>query len=664
MKKAMTGKKLKPKARTLISKKGYGVFLDSITTDELENLKKTLTVKPNVMADYDFGKDNVFPVYRLSDTRIYLPKYYGLKHYGDTKNQIKDGVDANLEFSGNLKPHQVDFCNTILKELRLNNSCIACMTTGGGKTIVALWLAAQLKKRTLIIVHKEFLLNQWIERIKQFLPNASIGIIKQNKCEIDKDIIIGMIQTLTKRDYPSDTFNDIHCAVFDECLTYDQMIITDKGPVQIGTLFNIWNGTSVYNNKIKNLPKVLSYNEKLSTFEFKNITYAWEKTNENIIKISYGRGNIKCTQNHKILTPKGYVEADKLKVGDLIKCCLCSSANKQNYYPIEPPSINNTLYEWNYSFLQTGTIKIKSIDYTKNPDRKSRVYDLEIEDNHNFVLSTGMANVCGPIVHNCHHLGAQVFSQLFFKLGTKMTLGLSATPKRTDGLTKVIEWFLGHIIKNEMISDIEKPTIKFIEAEYSSNIVPKFNFKGNLNSQNMINQLVLDDTRNKQIIDEIIKLYKEGRKILVLSARRGHCEFINEQLIKNNVNSGLYLGGMTNEALEKSNIKNVIIATYSMVSEAYDNSSLDTLIMATGISSVTQSIGRILRVKNKFSPLVVDFTDIEYFGGQARRRKQFYKKNGYKFFGNTYTKENRKSDSESDSDDDVCLFDDPVAKDA
>ena len=38
-----------------------------------------------------------------------------------------------------------------------------------------------MKKKTLIIVHKEFLMNQWKERLNQFLPNAKVGIIQQNK---------------------------------------------------------------------------------------------------------------------------------------------------------------------------------------------------------------------------------------------------------------------------------------------------------------------------------------------------------------------------------------------------------------------------------------------------------------------------------------------------
>lgn len=459
--------------KAVISKKGYGIYLNSISKDELSLLEKTLTVKPKVLTDYDFGEDNSFPVYRISETRIYVPKYYGIKKYGSVKNIIKDGVDANLIFNGNLKDNQIDFSNKILNILKTNHSCIPCSPTGSGKTVFTLWLLCQLKKRTIILVHKEFLMNQWIERIKQFIPDASIGIIQQNKCEIDNDIIIGMIQTITKRDYPSGTFDSIHICCIDEA----------------------------------------------------------------------------------------------------------------------------------------------------------------------------------------HHVACKVFSQIFFKLGCKITIGLSATPTRSDGLTKVLEWFLGPIIKNEAVSEIQKPTVKFIESEYGTNITPKFNFKGNLNAPNMINQLVVDPVRNKQIIDEIILLNKEGRKILVLSGRRGHCEYLSNELkkINENYSIGLYLGSMKKEDLDESNKADIILATYSMASEAYDNPDLDTLIMATGMGSVQQSVGRIIRKKNKFYPLVVDFTDILYFGSQASRRKQFYKKNEYNFYDKLIKiKDNLDNKLENN---DICLFD-------
>ena len=95
---------------------------------------------------------------------------------------------------------------------------ILSLPCGFGKTICGLYFISKIAKKTLIIVHKEFLMNQWIERINFALPDAKIGIIQGNKCEIEgNDIIIGMLQSLALKDFPNDTFDDIGHVIIDEC---------------------------------------------------------------------------------------------------------------------------------------------------------------------------------------------------------------------------------------------------------------------------------------------------------------------------------------------------------------------------------------------------------------------------------------------------------------
>ena len=59
---------------------------------------------------------------------------------------------------------------------------------GEGKTVMALKIISELKKKTLVIVHKEFLLQQWKERINQFLPTAQVGRIQGDIIDIDGTI--------------------------------------------------------------------------------------------------------------------------------------------------------------------------------------------------------------------------------------------------------------------------------------------------------------------------------------------------------------------------------------------------------------------------------------------------------------------------------------------
>jgi superfamily II DNA or RNA helicase len=84
-------------------------------------------------------------------------------------------------------------------------------------TVLSLDIISQLKKKTLIIVHKEFLLNQWIERIQQFLPSARVGRIQGQIVDIeDKDIVIGMLQSLSMKDYHESTFHSFGLTIIDE----------------------------------------------------------------------------------------------------------------------------------------------------------------------------------------------------------------------------------------------------------------------------------------------------------------------------------------------------------------------------------------------------------------------------------------------------------------
>jgi superfamily II DNA or RNA helicase len=85
-------------------------------------------------------------------------------------------------------------------------------------TAMGLYIASILKQKTLVIVHKSFLLNQWIERIREFVPSARVGKIQGQIIDIDdKDIVIGMLQSLSMKEYPEDMFSCFGLTIVDEC---------------------------------------------------------------------------------------------------------------------------------------------------------------------------------------------------------------------------------------------------------------------------------------------------------------------------------------------------------------------------------------------------------------------------------------------------------------
>lgn len=234
------------------------------------------------------------------------------------------------------------------------------------------------------------------------------------------------------------------------------------------------------------------------------------------------------------------------------------------------------------------------------------------------------------IFDEAHHCPCRTFSKALFALRPKYMLGLSATPERQDGLTKVLRWFLGDILTFSVSNEkIRTPTVRVIHAVYANKPTIRLNFRGKVNLPDLINQIVRDKRRNGQIVQCIKKYCQINRQILVLTDRRGHCETLRDALSSYDV--GLYLGGMKKEQLDESNTKQIILATYSMCSEGYDCKKLDTLILASPRSNVEQSVGRILRQHNDNPPLILDLVDnLEGVYGQYFKRRSLYTRRGFK----------------------------------
>ena len=119
--------------------------------------------------------------------------------------------------------------------------------------------------------------------------------------------------------------------------------------------------------------------------------------------------------------------------------------------------------------------------------------------------------------------------------------------------------------------------------------------------------------RTRLIIDLIINILNRDkmRNILVLSGRLDHLKEMGKTLKDEGINEyGFYVGGMKEKQLQESETKRVILATYAMSSEGMDIPSLNTLILASPMSEVEQSVGRILRKDHaNLVPLVYDIAD-------------------------------------------------------
>ena len=178
-----------------LGNRGYSIIKSLSNSSLISSLKKELTVKPFV--NKQFQQDSKpFCVYLESKRKIYIPRYFGINKFGIPKeNKIKDGKPINIKFSSDLRDNQKPVVKKFLEAAEERGGGVISVPCGFGKTVLALYLVAALKVKTLVIVHKEFLMDQWKERIEFFLPDAKVGKIQGDVVKIeDKDIVIGMLQ--------------------------------------------------------------------------------------------------------------------------------------------------------------------------------------------------------------------------------------------------------------------------------------------------------------------------------------------------------------------------------------------------------------------------------------------------------------------------------------
>ena len=205
----------------VLTSKGYAITKSSLTQPQTTALRSALTMTPKVMDKFQKMTPS-FPIYYESSTRYYVPRHWGVRHHGEPEADIvSEGLPLPREitFRTSFPPHdfQRDIMTTFLEKGANGLICVPC---GYGKTFMALNLAVQLKRRFLIIVDKEFLMNQWKAEIENFIEGARVGILQATKVQMDADkydVTICMIQTLCRREFPNGFFDQYGFTIFDEC---------------------------------------------------------------------------------------------------------------------------------------------------------------------------------------------------------------------------------------------------------------------------------------------------------------------------------------------------------------------------------------------------------------------------------------------------------------
>jgi superfamily II DNA or RNA helicase len=209
-----------------LSKRGYVIRKSEFTDEALLNIKLELRGKPLVDNKFAFpganNTDTTYPIYIDTKTKLYIPKMYGVKKFGipEIVTEYFEGKewDHPIDFKGQLLEHQVEPVNTLIQKCKEDLGGILTLPTGFGKTVSLLYVLSQLKGKTIIIVNKIPLMNQWISEINKFLPNAKVGTIQgQKNVDIqDCDIVVAMLQSMARIDYPDELFREFRICVIDE----------------------------------------------------------------------------------------------------------------------------------------------------------------------------------------------------------------------------------------------------------------------------------------------------------------------------------------------------------------------------------------------------------------------------------------------------------------
>jgi Hom_end-associated Hint/Type III restriction enzyme, res subunit len=180
----------------LLRSLGYDPVLSSSTGDDMWQLK---------FYGYNGRNEDEIPVreeenqWKPNKKRKLVPDIYHMLYVMDIQPLPEDDY-YGFEIDGNRRFVLGDFTVT-------------------HNTVMSIKILSLLRVKTLIIVHKEFLLNQWVERIKEFLPTASIGRIQGPIWDVaGKDIVIGMLQTLYDREFEQgeNAFDEFGLTIVDE----------------------------------------------------------------------------------------------------------------------------------------------------------------------------------------------------------------------------------------------------------------------------------------------------------------------------------------------------------------------------------------------------------------------------------------------------------------
>ena len=225
------------------------------------------------------------------------------------------------------------------------------------------------------------------------------------------------------------------------------------------------------------------------------------------------------------------------------------------------------------------------------------------------------------IIDECHRAPSRTFTEATAAFDCRFMLGLSATPWRRDGLSRLIFFHLGdvrHQVDADQLVDqgaILRAEVVTRETDFRPHSDPSTEYS------RMLSELTHDPERNRLIASDLANEASTGGGVcLALSDRKAHCEALRG-ILENDfgqaceVLTGDLPAAERHDLVERLNAGKVkvLIATGQLIGEGFDCRGLSTLFLCTPIrfsGRVLQYLGRVLRpAPGKDRAKVFDYVD-------------------------------------------------------
>ncbi|MGM0498244.1 MAG: TOTE conflict system archaeo-eukaryotic primase domain-containing protein, partial [Bacteroidota bacterium] len=211
--------------RNQIFLKKYQLSRELITfiREQLNFFNSDYLIKKN-LGKSTYKTEKYFNLIEESDEEIMIPRGFSMDLVKFCKNkQIPFRIidqrikqeEVSFKSEIQLQPNQ----DTTLQSTREKDFGVIVSPPGSGKTIIGLQIITEKGQPALIIVHRQQLFDQWIERIQSFLkiPKKEIGQIGKQKFKSGERITVAMIQTLSKSSNIDTITGKFGTIIIDEC---------------------------------------------------------------------------------------------------------------------------------------------------------------------------------------------------------------------------------------------------------------------------------------------------------------------------------------------------------------------------------------------------------------------------------------------------------------